>query len=249
MKTEWDYTNLAEAYLKRPDYAVSAVEEMLKKCKIKSGDKVCDVGAGAAHLTLLLAKYGCKVNAVEPNDAMRANGIVRTKEYPDVTWSEGVGEHTNMEADQFSLVTFGSSFNVCDRQEALQETSRILKEGGYFACMWNHRDLEDPLQEEIETILKKNINDYNYGSRREDQTEIVKESGLFNEVEYIEGTVIHEILAEDFIKGWESHGTVYRQSPEKFDKINTEIRAVVEQRGKEYIKVPYTTRIWMAQVK
>lgn len=29
MKTEWDYTNLADAYLKRPDYAETALEKML----------------------------------------------------------------------------------------------------------------------------------------------------------------------------------------------------------------------------
>lgn len=27
MKTEWDYTNLAEAYLKRPDYSSDAIKK------------------------------------------------------------------------------------------------------------------------------------------------------------------------------------------------------------------------------
>ena len=31
--------------------------------------------------------------------------------------------------------------------------------------------------------------------------------------------------------------------------INKEIRKIVEEKNEEYIKVPYTTRIWMAQVK
>jgi hypothetical protein len=61
--------------------------------------------------------------------------------------------------------------------------------------------------------------------------------------------VVHKILAEDFIEGWKSHGTVQRQSKDKFDTINNEIRKLVESKGQEYIKVPYTTRIWMAQVK
>ena len=30
MKTEWDYTNLADAYLKRPDYAPEAIKKMLE---------------------------------------------------------------------------------------------------------------------------------------------------------------------------------------------------------------------------
>lgn len=249
MKTEWDYTNLAEAYLKRPDYAESAIDEMLRLTGVQKGDRVCDVGAGAAHLTRVLAQKGYVINAVEPNDAMRDNGIERTREFTNVTWSEGVGEDTGMDTGVFSLVTFGSSFNVCDRLLALKETKRILKENGWFACMWNHRDLNDPLQKKIEQIFMNNIEGYSYGTRREDQTDIINQSGLFRKVHYIEGTVEHEILAEDFIEGWKSHGTVYRQSPEKFDLLNEEIRKTVEELNSQYIKVPYTTRIWAAQVK
>lgn len=205
MKTEWDYTDLAEA--------------------------------------------GLQVSAIEPNDAMRSNGIKRTEQYKNVQWYEGVGEHTGMESNKYDLVTFGSSFNVCNRQEALIEVKRILKDAGWFACMWNHRDLNDPLQKEIEDILKAEIENYSYGTRREDQTDVINQSGLFNEVVYIEGTVIHEVLAEDFIEGWKSHGTVHRQSKDKFDLINAKIRDVVEAKGQEYIKIPYTTRIWMAQVR
>ena len=83
MKTEWDYTELAQAYLKRPDYAQEAIDKMLATAGVKPGDRVCDVGAGAAHLTLKLAEYGLKVCAVEPNDAMRANGIRRTVQYAE----------------------------------------------------------------------------------------------------------------------------------------------------------------------
>lgn len=249
MKTEWDYTELAEAYLKRPDYATSAIDEMLKISGIKSGDCACDVGAGAAHLTLLLAAKGLKIDAVEPNDAMRSNGIKRTEQYKDVNWFEGVGEHTGMDSDKYNMVTFGSSFNVCNRQEALLESSRILKRGGWFACMWNHRDLEDPLQKKIENIFINNIEHYDYGTRREEQTDVINDSGLFETVKFFTGSVTHTILAEDFIKGWESHATVSRQAADKFQIIMNQIRTVVEEEKQEYIKVPYTTRIWMAQVK
>ncbi len=247
MKTEWDYTELADAYLKRPDYAQFAIDKMFETSGVKQGDTVCDIGAGAAHLTKKLAEFGLKVCAVEPNDAMRANGIKRTGQYPNVSWYEGVGEHTGMEDDAFDLVTFGSSFNVCDRQLALKESARILKTAGWFACMWNHRDLEDPLQREIEAVLKRHIDNYHYGTRREDQTAVIEQSGLFGKVTYLEGTIVHEIPAKDFIEGWKSHGTVYRQSPEKFNLINEEIKKLVESVGTESVKVPYTTRIWMAR--
>ena len=71
MKTEWDYTNLADAYLKRPDYSEIAIDSMIKLTDIVENDKICDVGAGVAHLTLMLAKRKFNVSAIEPNDAMR----------------------------------------------------------------------------------------------------------------------------------------------------------------------------------
>lgn len=77
---------------------------------------------------------------------------------------------------------------------------------------------------------------------------MINKSKLFEEIYFIEEKVEHKILAEDFIEGWKSHGTVQRQSKEKFDRINDEIREIVERREQKYIKVPYTTRIWMAQL-
>src|SRR3989338_6113223 len=118
MKTEWDYTNLADAYLKRPDYADEAIQKMLKICKLKQDDKICDIGAGVGHLAFMLAKRGYEVYAVEPNDVMRSNGIIRTQEIDledSVFWYEGSGEDTGLDPNRFSLITFGSSFNVVDR--------------------------------------------------------------------------------------------------------------------------------------
>ena len=61
--------------------------------------------------------------------------------------------------------------------------------------------------------------------------------------------MVHKILARDFIEGWKSHGTVQRQSKEKFDLINQKIRELIESKNQEYLYVPYTTKIWMAQVR
>ena len=58
-----------------------------------------------------------------------------------------------MAEESYHMTTFGSSFNVCDRQKALLESKRILVKEGWFACMWNHRDLEDP-------ITKRNRDNY-----------------------------------------------------------------------------------------
>ena len=249
MKTDWDYTDLAEAYLKRPQYSDAAIDELLALTGIGPGGEVCDVGAGVAHLTLKLAGRGLKVTAVEPNDAMRARGIERTSGLPGVIWHEGTGEETGQPDAAFDLVTFGSSFNVTDRPRALAETRRLLRPGGWFAAMWNHRDLDDPLQAAIEDIIKTAIPDYGYGTRREDQTPVIDASGLFGPVHRIEGGVVHRQTVPEVVEAWRSHGTLHRQAGDRFDGIIAAIEKLLMEKEQTVIEVPYTTRVWAAEVE
>lgn len=247
MKTEWDYTVLADAYLKRPDYADAAIDAMLSIAGAEKGDKFCDIGAGVAHLTLMLAARGLEVTSVEPNDAMRANGIKRTANLPNVLWHEGTGEQTGQAAQSFDMVTFGSSFNVCDRPEALKETARILKPQGWFACMWNHRQLDDTIQAKIEDIIKNMVVNYGYGTRREDQTAIIDASGLFGPVVHLDSRVIHEQTITECIEAWRSHATLERQAGRAFAAVIAAIEEYLWSLKTSTIQVPYSTNVWVAQ--
>jgi ubiquinone/menaquinone biosynthesis C-methylase UbiE len=249
MKTEWDYTKLADAYLKRPDYADGAIDAMLSIAGAEKNDKFCDVGAGVAHLTLMLAARGLHVVAVEPNDAMRANGIKRTEKFGNVLWHEGTGEATDQATRAFDMVTFGSSFNVCDRQQALHETARILKPRGWFACMWNHRQLKEPIQAQIEAIIKARVSGYGYGLRREDQTAVINASGLFGPVVHLDSQVMHEQSIEECIEAWRSHATLQRQAGAAFHDVVAAIETYLQSIGKTCIQIPYSTNIWVAQLR
>lgn len=249
MKTEWDYTALADSYLKRPDYADVAIDAMLAVADTEKGDKFCDVGAGVAHLTLMLATRGLDVIAIEPNNAMRANGIKRTEHLANVRWHEGTGEATDQAPHIFDMVTFGSSFNVCDRQRALKETARILKPRGWFACMWNHRQLDDPIQHQIEQIIKKRISGYGYGTRREDQTEIIDNSGLFGPVIHLDARVVHDQTIEECVEAWRSHATLERQAGSVFHDVIAAIEKYLQSLGTLTIQIPYSTNIWVAQLR
>ncbi len=249
MKTEWDYTTLADAYLKRPDYADAAIDAILSIAGAEKKDKFCDVGAGVAHLTLMLAARGLDVVAVEPNDAMRANGIKRTEKLGNVRWHEGTGEATGQAAQAFDMVTFGSSFNVCDRQQALKETARILKPRGWFACMWNHRQLEDPIQAQIEAIIKARVSGYGYGTRREDQTAVIDAAGLFGPVVHLDSRVMHEQTIEECVEAWRSHATLERQAGAAFHHVVAAIESYLQGLGIPSIQIPYLTNIWVAQLR
>ncbi len=246
-KVTWDYTEHASHYDKRADYSLDAIENLLKTIGCTTSTAVADIGAGTGKLTKELLAHGLKVRSIEPNEAMRTIGIQNTNGKGAI-WSGGTGEATGLRANSVYAVFFGSSFNVVDQSAALSEACRILVPKGWFACMWNHRDLGDPIQKRIECIIKSSIRTYSYGSRREDPTNIIDASGHFSAVQSIEGSFVWTMSHSDIVDAWKSHATLKRQagSDSVFNNVIEEIASYLEELP-ETIPVPYTTRIYFAQ--
>ena len=248
IRLEWDYTQLADAYVTRPDYADAAIDQIVEITELTPSARVLDIGAGTGHLTIKLAERGWDVLALEPNPAMRAHGLQRTRTLRNVRWIDGLMEQTGQTAGSFSACTYGSSFGVVDRLATLREAARVLVDGGWFACVFNHRVLDDPLQCEIEAFIRSRIPGYAYGSRREEQSEIIASSRLFGRALKIEAPVEHVRPKDEWLEAWRSHATLQRQAGDLFPEILEGIAAIVARSGADPIKVPYVTRAWVARV-
>lgn len=85
------------------------------------------------------------------------------------------------------------------------------------------------------------------GTRREDQTEVIAASGLFDDVREVEGTILWEQSIQDIVEAWRSHSTLHRQAGESFSSVIGEIAAYLDSLGRASITVPYTTRAWIAK--
>lgn len=245
-KLDWDYTRLAKAYVDRPDYSAAAIDAVLAIAKPGKA-RVADLGAGAGHLTKELAARGLTILAMEPNPNMRAEGMASLGPGQGVTWADGVMQDTGLPAGDFALVTYGSSFGVVDRGEALTEAARLLRPGGWMMSLFNHRDLDDPLQKKIEAHIHTAVPGYGYGTRREDQTPAIDASGLFGPVHRMECPVLHRVPAGAWVNAWRSHATLERQAGDAFDNIVAAIAGIVAAEGNDTLDVPYVTRVWMAQ--
>lgn len=243
---DWDYTDLAASYVHRPGYAPAAIDRLFDLVG-PLATTVIDLGAGAGHLTAPLADRAAEVLALEPNQAMRRLGVIRTKSYANVRWMSGRMEETGLAAGSFSLATCGSSFGVADHTATLRESARLLTPAGWFACLWNHRDLQDALQDEIEAYIKRSIPEYRYGSRRDNQTPIIEASGLFVDVVFIERPILHRLASTAWIDAWRSHATLQRQAGARFGQIVDGIAAIVKGRAGDIVEVPYVTRLWAAR--
>jgi ubiquinone/menaquinone biosynthesis C-methylase UbiE len=156
--TAGDFTHLAQQYAKyRPGYSETVLRAILGVINPQQRDIHCvDVGAGTGIWTRLLAKQlNQSIIAIEPNDAMRAEGQVENGVL-DIIWRKGAAEQTGLPNQSVDLVSMASSFHWADFDRATQEFHRILKPDGYFLILWNPRHLENnPLLLDIEQYIFK----------------------------------------------------------------------------------------------
>lgn len=254
VEKNWDYTKHAEFYRYRPNYCSSAIallkEYVEQNISLNGGGelKVADIGAGSGNLSVMLLDLGCEVVSVEPNDAMREIGIQRTQGQ-NIQWVRATGIETGLEEQSFDWVTFGSSFNVMDRGLALRETHRILKQNGIFSCMWNHRNLEDPIQEIAEEIILDLVPNYQRGVRREDQRGVIEEHrDLFDEIFYMEKDFYFQQSIQNYLLAWRSVKNPYwdletEEGEDLFEKISYQMKHKLPSE----FSIKYTTRIWSAK--
>lgn len=253
VEQNWDYTKHAKYYSYRPNYAPLSIDMLLTLAsKARGGGAkqplVADIGAGTGNLSVMLLERGCEVLAVEPNDAMREIGAQRT-DGKNITWVRAIGIESTLESNTFDWVTFGSSFNVMDRALALKEAHRLLKDDGYFSCMWNHRDLNDPIQEIAQETIQSIVPTYEGGVRREDQRPVIEQhKDLFDGIIYLEQDFYFHQDIESYINAWKSVKNPYwdletPQGADLFEKIAYQMRHKLPRE----FNIKYTTRAWSAK--
>ena len=248
-----DFSALAKQYINRPAYN----EHLLKTLLLYTGYlqkpdfKVADVGAGTGKLTKMLLEKGLNVTAVEPNDAMREEGIRFTEGF-NISWLAGSGEVTGLPANNFDWLIMASSFHWTDPQKSLPEFHRTLKPGGYFTAIWNPRNIEaSELHSRIEQQIydiAPSINRVSSGSKANTKKweEVLISTGHFENVMFMEVDHIEVMSKERYMGAWNSVDDIQAQAgPEKWKQI----LAMIENEIKDLVQVevPHKNRDWTAQ--
>ena len=251
INTNWDYSALAKHYDLRADYSKKLIIKILKKIKCKEYYPVADIGAGTGKLTKLLCEKNIIVNSIEPTRYMRFYGEKNTEKFSNVNWSIGTGENTTLKSNSVYCTFFGSSFNTLNYKKAFVEIRRILINKGYFCCMWNHRNLKNIHQKKIEKIIKSHLPNFNYGDRRFDYINLLKKEKSFKNIEKITHSFSVKINKKEFIKAWNSHGTLKRncQNNNQFKQIIKSITTYVNLLKTDFVEVPYDNVAYLAQLK
>jgi ubiquinone/menaquinone biosynthesis C-methylase UbiE len=219
-----------------PEEAVAWIRDVLDLC---SGRTVLDLGAGTGKLTRQLLETGATVIAVEPGDAMRAQ---LGQAVPDVEALRGSAEEIPLRDDSVDAITVGQAFHWFRHEEALPEMHRVLRPGGGVALLWNARDPESPLVQEVNDVLEEVLRDR---EPTPDSSLKLVESSLFGPVEEKVFQFAQELDADGLAERVASISFVAAMPPDRREDIESRIRAVVNAAG-GLVTFPYVTNVYVS---
>lgn len=247
-----DFTELAKFYVDRPGYSLVLLNYIKTYIRETLGRDivVADVGAGTGKLTENLEQIGLAGYAVEPNDAMRQEGMNLFAGKNTFEWRPGSAESTGLPDECVDWVLMGSSFHWADAPRATEEIRRILRPGGFFTAVWNPRDIQrSDIHRKIEDMIYKEVP----GMKRVSSGSVIttemmaqKVGDHFRDLIFMECMHDELMSKERYMNIWRSVNDIRVQAGEEgFRRILENIGDIL----KDYreISVPYKSRAWTAQ--
>ncbi|MCW0187817.1 class I SAM-dependent methyltransferase [Campylobacter lari] len=246
-----DFSEVAKHYHNRPAYSSMLIEKLIKCVNDKNKPilDVVEVGAGTGKLTKMLADdFNLNINAIEPNDNMREEGIKFTQNCQNIIWHKGSGEETNMPNASADWVIMASSFHWTDPKKSLPEFARVLNGGGYFTAIWNPRHIIKgsvfyEIEEEIKNIIPE-LNRVSSGTQNVKKwEEILVSTGDFKDCFFMECDYFELMDKERYLGAWHSVNDIQAQAgKERWEEILKMIENKIS--SMDIIKIPYKIRAW-----
>ena len=202
-------------------------------------------GAGTGKLArpLARARYRRAGRRAECRDASARH---RNTEGCSVSWRDGTGERTGLRRrlrPSRDVWLFVQRRRAEGRLAGVPADCRTARR---FGCIWNHRDLDDPLQVRIEPSFVARSPATSTAARREDPTAVLAASDLFEDIQPLASRFTAVMTRDAVMDAWRSHGTLARQAGPAFDEI---LDAISQLLTAADVRVPYTTRGWYARFR
>ena len=224
----------------RPEYPPDAVAWIVEKLDLREGRRVLDLGAGTGKLTRALVETGAHVIAVEPGEAMLAELI---RGVPEAEAVHGAAEAIPFENGSVDGITVGQAFHWFRHDEALPEMHRILQPGGGVALIWNARDPDVPVTQELKDLLAEFVPSQRAAPGR--WSDKLRESALFGALEDQQFRFAEALDADTFAGRIMSISFVAAAPAKKQAELEGKLRELVAAHGGT-IELPYLTDVYVS---
>ncbi|MBR6646562.1 MAG: class I SAM-dependent methyltransferase [Clostridia bacterium] len=155
------FNGIANEYTQsRPGYAAEFIECLYKKYGISESTVIADIGSGTGKFAKQLLDKGSKVFCVEPNADMRIVAERELSSYPNFSSVAGSAETTTLPDNSIDCITTAQAFHWFDTKSFKKECSRIIKPDGKVFLIWNTRNENALINQDLHRVYSKYCPDF-----------------------------------------------------------------------------------------
>jgi ubiquinone/menaquinone biosynthesis C-methylase UbiE len=131
------FAEAAPYYEFRAPYAPQALVFVRDAFLLDAASKALDLGCGPGTIAIPLSRMVGHVLAIDPSEAMLAQGRLRAKETgrSNIDWVCTRAEDLVADPGTFNVVTLGQSFHWMDRDVVLRRLAPMIADGGGLALI------------------------------------------------------------------------------------------------------------------
>ncbi len=244
------FTGLADAYARfRPTYPSAAVTYVLRRCALRPGSLLVDVGCGTGISSRTFAARGLRVLGIEPNPDMRREAArdPSPEGVPRPEYRDGRAEATGLPTASADAVLSAQAFHWFDPARALPEFHRILRPGGWVVLLWNTRDESDPFTAAYGKLVWSLTDRARTPEIREDSPAAIRASPLFEAVE-CRTFPNEQRLDEEGLLGRAFSASYAPREADRRDAYASALRALFRANGRDgVIPLRYITEVRLAR--
>jgi SAM-dependent methyltransferase len=240
----------------RPSYPEALVDDVLAFAGAGDGDRAVEVGAGTGKATVLFARRGLALTALEPDPAMAAIAAANLASFPQVAIEQVEFERWRPGGD-CKLLYSAQAWHWVRPEMRYVHARRALVDGGAVAAFWNRPQFaETAVQEELERAYEEfgpqldppgPMHPSNFASdwMTEVDAELAQAAGL-GELETREYRFTAHYTTAQYLDVLQTHSDHITLAPDRRAALLDAIAVIIDRHGGSF-QLPHVCRLALAR--